>query len=68
LQRRDNRDCLIEELRRLDPDEVYEASLRGLGRIGVGTSAKAAAKQKSSTAGKRPAKAKAKNVAEKSAS
>lgn len=30
LHRRDNRDCLIEELRRLDPDEVYEAALRGL--------------------------------------
>ncbi|EHK85328.1 glucose-6-phosphate dehydrogenase assembly protein OpcA [Saccharomonospora azurea] len=30
LHRRDNKDCLIEELRRLDPDEVYEAALRGL--------------------------------------
>jgi glucose-6-phosphate dehydrogenase assembly protein OpcA len=68
LQRRDNRDCLIEELRRLDPDEVYEASLRGLAKIGVGTSAKATERPKSSTAGKRPAKAKAKNVAGKTAS
>ncbi|PXY19139.1 glucose-6-phosphate dehydrogenase assembly protein OpcA [Prauserella muralis] len=33
LQRRDNRDCLIEELRRLDPDEIYEAALQGLGKL-----------------------------------
>ncbi|WP_199433127.1 glucose-6-phosphate dehydrogenase assembly protein OpcA [Qaidamihabitans albus] len=33
LQRRDTRDCLIEELRRLDPDEVYEAALNGLGKL-----------------------------------
>ncbi|UJW29020.1 glucose-6-phosphate dehydrogenase assembly protein OpcA [Saccharothrix sp. AJ9571] len=33
LQRRDNKDCLIEELRRLDPDEIYEAALHGLGKI-----------------------------------
>ncbi|WP_081190687.1 glucose-6-phosphate dehydrogenase assembly protein OpcA [Saccharomonospora piscinae] len=33
LQRRDNRDCLVEELRRLDADEVYEASLRGLSKL-----------------------------------
>lgn len=33
LHRRDTRDCLIEELRRLDPDEVYEAALRGLGKF-----------------------------------
>jgi glucose-6-phosphate dehydrogenase assembly protein OpcA len=33
LQRRDHRDCLSEELRRLDPDEVYEAALHGLGKI-----------------------------------
>jgi glucose-6-phosphate dehydrogenase assembly protein OpcA len=56
LQRRDNKDCLIEELRRLDPDEVYEAALHGLSKIGVGSTAKAAAKPKSSN-GKQPAKA-----------
>ncbi|NIJ11733.1 glucose-6-phosphate dehydrogenase assembly protein OpcA [Saccharomonospora amisosensis] len=33
LQRRDTRECLIEELRRLDPDEVYEAALRGLAKL-----------------------------------
>jgi glucose-6-phosphate dehydrogenase assembly protein OpcA len=33
LQRRTVSDALIEELRRLDPDEVYEAALRGLGRL-----------------------------------
>ncbi|HEY8371601.1 MAG TPA: glucose-6-phosphate dehydrogenase assembly protein OpcA [Pseudonocardiaceae bacterium] len=33
LQRREVSDCLIEELRRLDPDEVYEATLHGLPRV-----------------------------------
>ncbi|MCP2258582.1 glucose-6-phosphate dehydrogenase assembly protein OpcA [Streptoalloteichus tenebrarius] len=33
LQRRENRDCLIEELRRLDPDEVYDATLRALPKV-----------------------------------
>ncbi|OLT38567.1 glucose-6-phosphate dehydrogenase assembly protein OpcA [Saccharomonospora sp. CUA-673] len=33
LQRRDTRDCLIEELRRLDPDEIYEAALKGLTKL-----------------------------------
>jgi glucose-6-phosphate dehydrogenase assembly protein OpcA len=41
LQRRDNKDCLIEELRRLDPDEVYEASLHGLSKFASGSTAKA---------------------------
>ncbi|WP_298180614.1 glucose-6-phosphate dehydrogenase assembly protein OpcA [Saccharomonospora sp.] len=36
LHRRDNRDCLIEELRRLDPDEIYEAALRGLTKLSPG--------------------------------
>lgn len=45
LQRRTNKDCLIEELRRLDPDEVYEASLHGLSQLSSGsTAAKASAK------------------------
>ncbi|QWF84396.1 glucose-6-phosphate dehydrogenase assembly protein OpcA [Amycolatopsis sp. CA-230715] len=43
LQRRDTKDCLIEELRRLDPDEIYEASLGGLGKFAAGA-AKSAAK------------------------
>ncbi|MEU3627532.1 glucose-6-phosphate dehydrogenase assembly protein OpcA [Amycolatopsis coloradensis] len=50
LQRRDNKDCLIEELRRLDPDEVYEASLNGLGKISSGTAAKAAPAKKTAPA------------------
>ncbi|WP_367137791.1 glucose-6-phosphate dehydrogenase assembly protein OpcA [Saccharothrix sp. HUAS TT1] len=33
LQRRQVRDCLAEELRRLDPDEVYETALRSLGKV-----------------------------------
>lgn len=33
LQRREVRDCLTEELRRLDPDEIYEATLQGLDAI-----------------------------------
>jgi glucose-6-phosphate dehydrogenase assembly protein OpcA len=33
LQRRSVRDCLAEELRRLDPDEVYELALKSLGKV-----------------------------------
>ncbi|RKT86709.1 glucose-6-phosphate dehydrogenase assembly protein OpcA [Saccharopolyspora antimicrobica] len=33
LQRREVRDCLVEELRRLDPDEIYEVTLGGLDKI-----------------------------------
>ena len=33
LQRRPLRDCLSEELRRLDPDEIYQAALEGLPKI-----------------------------------
>ncbi|OZM78249.1 glucose-6-phosphate dehydrogenase assembly protein OpcA [Pseudonocardia sp. MH-G8] len=36
LARREVRDCLAEELRRLDPDEIYGAALTGVGRIGRG--------------------------------
>jgi hypothetical protein len=43
LQRRSTQDCLVEELRRLDPDEVYEAALHGLGKITTGTNGKTAA-------------------------
>ncbi|NUT46693.1 MAG: glucose-6-phosphate dehydrogenase assembly protein OpcA [Saccharothrix sp.] len=44
LQRRQVRDCLAEELRRLDPDEVYEGALRSLGKVVRGrTTPKAAA-------------------------
>jgi len=41
LQRRAVRDCIAEELRRLDPDEIYESALKALGKVdrgGRGTS------------------------------
>lgn len=53
LQRRDTKDCLVEELRRLDPDEIYEASLGGLGKFAAGTAKATAAK--TGTAKKKPA-------------
>lgn len=37
LRRRDTRDCLAEELRRLDPDEIYQAALNGLGKLSAKT-------------------------------
>ncbi|RZS29780.1 glucose-6-phosphate dehydrogenase assembly protein OpcA [Herbihabitans rhizosphaerae] len=64
LQRRSIRDCLTEELRRLDPDEIYENALKGLdkivrGRAGTKTAAarKAPAKKSTTktTATKKPA-------------
>ncbi|MCT2583281.1 glucose-6-phosphate dehydrogenase assembly protein OpcA [Actinophytocola gossypii] len=36
LQRRQVRDCLAEELRRLDPDEIYESALKALGKVDRG--------------------------------
>ncbi|MBP2478322.1 glucose-6-phosphate dehydrogenase assembly protein OpcA [Crossiella equi] len=33
LQRREVRDCLAEELRRLDPDDIYEQTLKGLSKV-----------------------------------
>ena len=50
LQRREIRDCLAEELRRLDPDEVYEVALGALGKIVRGRGpVKAAAARKPTT-------------------
>ncbi|MEU5695962.1 glucose-6-phosphate dehydrogenase assembly protein OpcA [Actinosynnema sp. NPDC020468] len=48
LHRRELRDCLSEELRRLDPDEVYEVALKSLGKVvrGRGTPAKTVAARK----------------------
>jgi glucose-6-phosphate dehydrogenase assembly protein OpcA len=69
LQRRPVRDCIAEELRRLDPDEIYESALRALGKIdrGRGTAAsrkpavgKAESKADSKAEGKADAKAAAK--------
>ncbi|NKE64142.1 glucose-6-phosphate dehydrogenase assembly protein OpcA, partial [Lentzea sp. PSKA42] len=42
LQRRAVRDCLAEELRRLDPDEVYAAALKSLSKVARGRAAKPA--------------------------
>lgn len=33
LGRRETRDCLAEDLRRLDPDEIYHEALRGLDKV-----------------------------------
>ncbi|MFC4604276.1 glucose-6-phosphate dehydrogenase assembly protein OpcA [Rhodococcus kronopolitis] len=33
LARRETRDCLAEDLRRLDPDEIYHAALAGLAKV-----------------------------------
>ena len=52
LRRRDTRDCLAEELRRLDPDEIYEAALQGLGKLSAksgSSSAKAGSGRKRSS-------------------
>lgn len=44
LHRRSTKDCLIEELRRLDPDEIYEAALHGLDKLSSGAGKPGAAK------------------------
>ncbi|MFY2858478.1 glucose-6-phosphate dehydrogenase assembly protein OpcA [Mycobacterium sp. THU-M104] len=33
LARRETRECLAEDMRRLDPDEIYLAALQGIGRV-----------------------------------
>ncbi|GHF38179.1 glucose-6-phosphate dehydrogenase assembly protein OpcA [Amycolatopsis bartoniae] len=58
LHRRSTKDCLIEELRRLDPDEVYEAALQGLDKLATGAVKAPAAKGNGKPKnGKKPAKA-----------
>ncbi len=44
LQRRAVRDCIAEELRRLDPDEIYESALKALNKIDRGRGSSAARK------------------------
>lgn len=56
LQRRTTQDCLVEELRRLDPDEIYEAALHGLHKLSPG---RKPAARKAAPAKAAPAKAKA---------
>jgi glucose-6-phosphate dehydrogenase assembly protein OpcA len=56
LQRRPVRDCLAEELRRLDADEIYALSLKALGKIDRRARAAVTAKStsKPTTTGKTP--------------
>lgn len=44
LQRRRTSDCLSEELRRLDPDEIYQATLKGLPKVDTARSRAAASR------------------------
>ncbi|MPZ80414.1 MAG: glucose-6-phosphate dehydrogenase assembly protein OpcA [Actinophytocola sp.] len=53
LQRRPVRDCIAEELRRLDADEIYEAALKALGK--VDRRARSAGAPKAAAASKTPA-------------
>ncbi|MGH3622906.1 MAG: glucose-6-phosphate dehydrogenase assembly protein OpcA, partial [Sciscionella sp.] len=71
LRRRPVRECLSEELRRLDPDEIYEATLHGLskvvrGRAGSGGSAAKTngLKAPSRATSKTPSKAAGSNTSE----
>jgi glucose-6-phosphate dehydrogenase assembly protein OpcA len=57
LQRRSVKDCLAEELRRLDPDEIYEAALKAVPKVTKGRPGGAAPASK--PAAKPAAKAKA---------
>ncbi|MFC4857518.1 glucose-6-phosphate dehydrogenase assembly protein OpcA [Actinophytocola glycyrrhizae] len=45
LQRRAVRDCIAEELRRLDPDEIYETALKALGKVDRGGRGSAASRK-----------------------
>lgn len=49
LQRRKVNDCLTEELRRLDPDEIYEAALRALRKVEGSRAAPAATARRAGT-------------------
>lgn len=53
LQRRAVRDCIAEELRRLDPDEIYESALKALNKVdrGRGSAARKPAVSKKVKAG-----------------
>lgn len=65
LQRRSVRDCLSEELRRLDADEIYAETLKGLAKVVRGritTPAKPAAKAKKAAETKPATKPKAKSA------
>ncbi|HEY0497944.1 MAG TPA: glucose-6-phosphate dehydrogenase assembly protein OpcA [Kutzneria sp.] len=65
LQRRSVRDCLAEELRRLDPDEIYKDALMAVPKVTKGRVATpAASKPAAKATAKAPAKAKAAAAAE----
>jgi glucose-6-phosphate dehydrogenase assembly protein OpcA len=72
LHRRTVSDCLIEEMRRLDEDEIYDESLRGLskvvrGRATTSTARRAAAAKATTVPAKAPAKPTAKPAGTKKA-
>jgi glucose-6-phosphate dehydrogenase assembly protein OpcA len=72
LQRKTVRDCLVEELRRLDPDVIYEETLRGLSKVVRGratstSTARRAAAAKTTAPAKAPAKPAAKPAGTKNA-
>jgi glucose-6-phosphate dehydrogenase assembly protein OpcA len=54
LQRKSVRDCLSEELRRLDPDEIYAETLKGLPKVVRGRAAPAKSAAAKSAAAARP--------------
>ncbi|WP_143261532.1 glucose-6-phosphate dehydrogenase assembly protein OpcA [Allokutzneria sp. NRRL B-24872] len=54
LQRRPVRDCLAEELRRLDPDETYEETLRALPKVVRGRAAPRKPAAKAAVKAKKP--------------
>jgi glucose-6-phosphate dehydrogenase assembly protein OpcA len=58
LQRRQVRDCIAEELRRLDPDEIYESALKALGKIDRAGRRSTPSNNGKAPAGKAPAPAK----------
>ncbi len=58
LQRRQVRDCIAEELRRLDPDEIYESALKALGKIDRAGRRSTPSNGGKAPAGKAPAAAK----------
>ncbi|HEX3785451.1 MAG TPA: glucose-6-phosphate dehydrogenase assembly protein OpcA [Pseudonocardiaceae bacterium] len=50
LQRKTVRDCLVEELRRLEPDVIYEETLRGLSKVVRGKAASTSTTRRASAA------------------
>lgn len=64
LLRRNISECLSEEMRRLDPDEIYEQTLKGLSKVvrGRSSTARAAATSKTASTAKSSAKSAAKST------